>query len=273
MMAAVIASTYLRIFQPLDVFPDAERRRWERFIVQGAPPAPPHPTYRQPWTSERGTLGILIAQQDHADARLIDGTWYVCPWRTRLRVLASLLSLRETMPDEMAEALVPEGEARRAERELARIRRRDPSAVPTMLQSPWHVPVRWFVLVEDEERRLVERDEGGYRLYYQTELPQARKRAEQAWGVLQEHDLGVVGELVRDMAGWLAVFDPRSIVELDYADVSGLFSWNDLDDDHSAREIHEAIGALAEGDLERAGDLYQTVAGRWAEVRIRESLN
>src|SRR5207244_13140263 len=95
-----------------------------------------------------------------------EGVTYVCPWRTRLRLLASLLSLRESTAPEMVDALVSEAEARRAVRELARLRRRGGVTVPFILQSPWHVPMRWFVLFDDEDRRVVGQA-GGYRLFYQ----------------------------------------------------------------------------------------------------------
>lgn len=269
----MIASAYLRIFQPLDALPEAERSRWERFIVQGTAKASARPAYRQLRTAGGGRLGVLVAEEDRADVRLVEDRWYVCPWRTRLRVLAGLLSLRDSMPQEVADALVPEEEARRAGRELARIRKRDPGQVPTMLQSPWHVPVRWFVLVDEPERRLVEREEGGYRLYYSAALADAKRRAERTWRVLDKRELEPIGDLVRDLAGWVSVFPRDSFVELDYASVSDLFSWNELDDDHSAREIHEAVDAVEAGDMDRATELYQQVAGRWAEARIRESLN
>jgi hypothetical protein len=244
----VIASAYLRVFQPLDVFPEDERARWERYILEGEHLRPRGRRYRQQYTAASGRLGVLVAEGEGADVRMADGLWYVCPWRTRLRILAGLLSLRESVPPEMAEDLVPEGEARRAARELARIRRRDPSAVPTMLQSAWHVPLRWFVLVDEVERVIAEGAQGGWRLSYWTGVG-------------------------RDLAAWLGVFDPRSALELDYGDLSGLFGWNDLDDDHSAREIWEALDALGEGDIPRAVDLYQLVAARWAETRTRGSLN
>ena len=273
MMAAMIATAYLRVFQPLDLLPDDERERWERYILEGGHLRPPRPVYRERWTGAGGRLGVLAAEEERADVRTVGGEWYVCPWRTRLRILAGLLSLRETVPAEMADVLVPEGEARRAARELARIRRRDPGAVPTMLQSAWHVPPRWFVLFDDAERRLVERPEGGYRLYYWAAVGDARRRAERAHRVLRRGELEVVADLVGDLAAWLAVFDSRAIVELDYAGVSDLFGWNELDDDHSARDLGEALDAVGEGDLERAGELYQGVASRWAEARTRESLN
>ena len=61
--------------------------------------------------------------------------------------------------------------------------------------------------------------------------------------------------------------------ELDYDGVSGLFTWDELDNDRSAAEVQESVKALAEGDLGRAVELYQSVSNRWAEVRSHESLN
>lgn len=270
----MIPCSYLRVFQPLDAFPASERSHWERYILEGEHPRPARPVYRERSAAPEARIGLISsAEGDHADLRLIDGSYYVCPWRTHLRVLASLLSLRESAAPEVAEAFVPEAEARRAAKELARLRRRRPDSVPFMLQSPWHVPIRWFVLVEDEERRLVEDDSEGFRLYYRTTVPKARRRAERALSVLRRSELSFVADLVRDLGQWLTAFDDRSCLELDYATLSSLFSWDELDNDHSAREIQEAIAALSSGDLARSAEQYQGVAGRWAEVRSHESLN
>lgn len=267
----MIATASLRIFQPLDALPAAERDRWSRFIDSGEHLKPYRIVYRHRWT--HGRLGVITTDADRADVRVVAGEWYVCPWRMRLRLLASLLSLRQSVPPEVADAFVPEAEARKAARELSRIRRRDPAAVPTMLQSSWHVPVRWFVLFDGEERRIAERSRGGYRLWYWTLATKARARAERALDVLRENELEVVAGLVEDMVTWLGVFDPRAAVELDYGRVADLFSPVDLEEDHSARDLQASLEALAEDEAERAAELYQGVASRWAEAKTRESLN
>jgi len=264
---------YLRVFQPLEAFPLEERQHWERYIVSGGHSRPRRPIYREQPTVPEGRLGLLSpADGDHADVRLEEGTYYVCPWRTKIRLLASLLSLRESTPPDMVDALVTEAEARRAARELARLRRRGSPAVPFILQSPWHVPIRWFVLFDDAERRVVEGEEG-YRMYYRATGGAARKRVDEALGIIRRSELAPLVDLIGDLARWLAAFDARSIVELDYASVAALFSWDELDNDHSAREINEAVEALGAGDTARSAEIYQTVASRWAEVRSHESLN
>lgn len=271
----MIPCAFLRVFRPLDTFPEPERAKWERYILAGGAPRVTRPVYRDEAPSRRSRVGLLSsAAGEFADVRFVSGAHFVCPWRTRLRVLASIVSLRDSIPDDVARAFVPEGEARRAARELARLRRREPTAVPSMLQSPWHVPLRWFILVDDAERRLVQGDDGEYRLFYWTPLPTAAGRVERSLRVLRRTDLAPLAELIREMGEWLSSFHPRSVVELDYASVSSLFSWDELDDDHSGRDVQEAVDALSEpGGAARAGELYQHVANRWADAMSRESLN
>ena len=267
----MVGSAYLRVFQPLNALPPAERERVELAMVQGDAPEGPH-VYRHLGGAGR-RLGILESTQERPAVRFEGGSWLACPPRSRLRVLAAMLSLRETTAAEVADALVPELLARRAARELARMRRRDAAAVPTMLESPWHVPVRWFALFDDSERRLVERDDAGFALSYWTAVGSARERAQRAASVLEDGDLRPVAAMVYELDDWLSCFAPDAAVELDYGDVAISTSWNELDEDHSAREVQEAIDALETGELDRASDLYQSVAGRWTEAKIRESLN
>jgi hypothetical protein len=271
-MTSMVGSAYLRVFQPLDALSETERERVERVIAEGEDPADRPHVYRHLGGAGR-RLGLLEATGERTAVRLEAGSWLACPSRSRLRVLAAMLSLRETTAAEVADALVPELQARRAARELARMRRRDASAVPTMLESPWHVPVRWFALFEDSERRLVEREDGSYALSYWTQGGSARRRARRAAKVLENGDLRPVAAMVYELDDWLSCFPAAAAVELDYAEVAISTGWNDLDEDHSAREVQEAIDALEEGEVERAGELYRAVAGRWAEAKIRESLN
>jgi hypothetical protein len=259
----------------LETFAETERLRWERYILSGAGSTSLPLIYREESLVADGRLGLIASDDpDDADIRLVDGRYFVCPWRTRLRVLAGIISLRETVPFEMADAFVPDAEARRAARELARLKRREPSVAPSMLQSAWHVPIRWFVLVDEPERHMVRGESGELRLYYWTPITVARRRAEDALVVLRKSELEPVSEMVKEVGRWLSAFNPHSMVELDYAGVSSLFSWDELDNDHSGREIQEAVAAIKEPDgMDRAVDLYQAVSARWAEARARESLN
>jgi hypothetical protein len=267
----VVPSAELRVYQPLDAFPSDERTYWERFIVGGGMLRPRRAAFRQ----ELGDLGLGVlvpTEPDAASIRMVEEAYYVCPWRTRLRVLAAMLAFREAAPIEGAQHFVTDRARRRATRELSRMRRRNPGAISFIMQSPWHVPVRWFVLFEEEERRLEPLGDG-HRLRYETTIRRALRRADRAIPVLRKTDLGPLADVIVELVEWLSAFDPRSMLELDYGGLAGVMTWDELDDDHSAREVQDAIGALGAEELTRAAEVYQSVVARWAELRGHESLN
>lgn len=266
----MVPQAELRVFQPLEAFEPHEQAHWERHIVDGAIRLGP-PRFRQEVTA--AGHGILVpAGSDGAYVKVLDGRTYVCPWRTRLRVLAGLLTFRASSPFDDPDAFVPAATARRAAKELRRLRRREPGQVSAILHSPWHVPVRWFVLFADEERRFP--DSGGHpRLSYLTTTRKAMRRAEDVVPALRRSELGSIADLIVELHEWLDVFDPGSILELDYGSLCGLLSWDEMDDDHSARDIHDALRALSDKEYPRSADLYQSVLSRAAELRAHESLN
>ena len=265
-------SAFLRVYQPLDAFDRDEQAHWERYVVERS--VAHEPLQRSVDRPTTGALGLLApAGGEHADLLVVDGRTYVSPWRIRMRVLAAMLAFREARPMELWDQVIPKKEGRRAARELARLRRRDPRSVAFCHQSPWHVPIRWFVLVDDDERWIGDDARGRTRLRYRTTTRKAMRRAEAAIPVLRRSDLGPISELLVDLHQWMAVFDAHAIVELDYADLCDFLTWDELDDDHSARDIAEALDALGAHEFAKPAEIYQGVLSRWAEIRSREILN
>jgi hypothetical protein len=268
----VVPSAFLRVYQPLDAFERDEQLHWERYLVERLRRSDARHRYADRPTT--GRLGLLApADGEHADVLVLDGRTFVSPWRIRMRVLAAMLAFRDTRPIELWDAFVPKREAKRAAKELARFRRRDPSSVAFSHQSPWHVPIRWFALFDDDERWIGEDERGRTRMRYRTTTRRAMRRAEHAIPVLRRSDLGPISELLVDLHGWLATFDAHAVLELDYAGLCDFLTWDELDDDHSARDIWEALDALARAELARPAEIYQGVLSRWAEIRSREILN
>jgi hypothetical protein len=271
-LQGMVPSAYLRVFVPLESFEHDEQLRWERDLVERSRSQAGKLRYADLRTT--GRLGVLApADGEHAEVRIIEGRTHLSPWRMRMRVLSATLSFRESQAIDLWEQFVPKNEGKRAAKQLARMRRRDPLSVAFCHQSPWHVPIRWFVLFHDTERWLGEDEKGQSRLRYRTSVRRAMRRAELAIPTLRRTDLGPIGELILDLHQWLAAFDPGSLLELDYGALCDLLTWDELDDDHSAREVHEALDALDQGEFPRSADLYQGVLSRWAEVRSREILN
>lgn len=260
----------LRVYQPLHSFPADEMARWERYIVAGGP-RPVRPRYSDLATP--AGLGFLMpAGEEGAHVKVVDGSYFVCPERTRLRVLAGLLAFRDAAPFEGSEAFLPDGAARKAHRELGRMRRREPGQVSAIMHSPWHVPVRWLVLFDDEERRIREVD-GLHRLSYLSTVRKALRRAERAVPVLRHTELGPIADLIVELHQWLTAFDTIALLELDYGGLCDLMTWDEMDDDRSARDVAEALKALAAEEFTRSAELYQGALARSAELRNHESTN
>jgi hypothetical protein len=71
-------------------------------------------------------------------------------------------------------------------------------------------------------------------------------------------------EELDQVEAWLADFPEDALVELDYGQVAGLFSDDDLLMDETAADVWASIVALEEGDWSTAGEHYSQVMSRWA---------
>src|SRR5207247_3384986 len=162
-----------------------------------------------------------------------DGRAYRSPEGLWPRTLEAMPAFRGSEPMELWDTIVPKKEARRARRQLARHRRRDPHATSFVHQSPWHVPIRWFALFRDDERRIGEDEQGRMRMRYRASTRRAMRRAEDAIPVLRRSDLGPIGELLLALHPWMAVLDARSVAELDYGELCDFMTYDEMDDDPS----------------------------------------
>ena len=152
---------------------------------------------------------------------------------------------------------------------------RNPDARPWIRTATWQVPLNWFVLVSDDERRY---DKGSGEvppmLRYRTPMVQARRRTARGLRTLRDAlDEGPLIEGLVDVGRWLEEFHPRSLVELDYGGLVHALPAAELDGDHSAADVAEGIEALRHGDGAAAGEAYGRLVERWRAVRDRQSAN
>lgn len=287
-------SSQLRVYEPLESFPEDVRARWAAYIESDVPLPTVWPYKETPFdgTPGGGTPGGAIGLMypvpgDHAFVRRVNGSWLVCPWSIQVSVLTGILAFRTAVPDEMADVLVPEGEAHRAADELDRLRRENPGLRDNVATAAWHVPFRWLAAFDDAERILTaERglpragptgragERGAVRLRYETEIAQAVTRLRRATGILQEGgmDDSIVAP-VGDLADWLGGFDADSTVELDYWGLAGLFPPEELESDRSAGEIWACLEAMELGDVDESRRRYTQLAAWWEQIRSVERAN
>ena len=268
----MIRTAYLRVYQPLDAFPEAERDHW---LIPSA-----ESEIREVFAARRWLLSAalpdnppIIGGTQGAFVRRVGEQVLVCPWRTRLRMLAGLLAFRNSIPEEVAEAFVPEDEARRAAHELATLGEQHPEVRSHILHANWHVPLRWFAAFDDSERILTE-DKDGLRIRYETRLQEGAGRLQHALEVLENSWIDEsVTAAVKELLDWLEDFRSDGLLELDYASVASMFGDEDLLEDRSAGEVGSCLEALEAGDVLRAGRLFSTLTDRWTEVRAQEVIN
>ena len=91
--------------------------------------------------------------------------------------------------------------------------------------------------------------------------------------MLRRSDLGPIGDLLMDLHQWIALFDPRSLVELDYGELCATSSPGTSSTTIAAPRSRRALEALERHEFPRSAEIYQGVLSHWAEIRSRELLN
>ncbi|MEU6352196.1 hypothetical protein ABZ896_23170 [Streptomyces sp. NPDC047072] len=269
-------ATYLRVYEPLAAFPEPERSHWARYARRADRPSY-QDELRRSLADLLPTPPVAVPVHESSDAFVLeaDGVVCVCPWRTRLRGWLALEELGDELPAPVLDAVLPELVRRQAAQDYERWLARNPDARPWIRTATWQVPLNWFVLVGDEERRF---DKGSGEippaLRYRTPMVQARRRVARALRTLKDAiDEGPLIDGLIDVGRWLEEFHPRSLVELDYGGLVHALPAGELEDDHSAADVAAGIEALRHGDGAAAGEAYGRLVERWRSVRDRRSAN
>jgi len=166
----------------------------------------------------------------------------------------------------MGIGLIPEDAAEVADQEFRQYRTEHPEHRSHVLASAWHIPVRWFVAFDPDEREIYGTEDAP-RLRFRCDIVEARARLAHAVVVLDEVGMtqGPTVEM-EQLTSWLRPFDDGSMLELDFGEVSDLFDPKDLVLDDSVGMVAESVRALESGDMMRAGELYGMVVTKWAHA-------
>ncbi len=109
-------TAYLRIYQPLAAFPPRERAEWAAYVEAGQVLPASLLVGREERRGLARALGLTVgAEREHALVERVGDVVFLCPLRTELRTLQSLVAFRSSVPDEVADAFVSAGDVERAE--------------------------------------------------------------------------------------------------------------------------------------------------------------
>jgi hypothetical protein len=283
-------AAYLRVYEPLSAFPQAQARRWLAYATSAMRPRRASALAAERAASVQrliATPPLAAPECESGDAyvRWSEGVTYICPWQTRLRSWLALVRLRATAPS-LAKAAFPAGCADRAAQDFAGWQSQDPPVRIYIQASTWAIPFAWFIPFVADERWLVlgtGSDPGDGRratmsparaLVYTTPMAVARQRIARALGVIRRASAApsrrpldggsaaVAGGL-EEVLSWLNEFHHGALVELDYGGLVHLLDDGSLCADQSVAEAAAAISALAAGEAEFAAAMYRRFQRRW----------
>lgn len=141
-----------------------------------------------------------------------------------------------------------------------------PWAVPHVLTSAWHVPLRWFVAFDAAERRVRTGPEAS--VVYRTTMATARRRVSTAYAVLRRTAPDErLTEAVRDLGAWINEFHPRGVVELDHGGLVRLLGLARIRRDDSVAQLTGVLKALGDGRDADAWASYRVLLDRWRRVQ------
>jgi hypothetical protein len=260
----------LRIYEPLTAFSQEDQSRWSQILVST-------PTGRD--EQQRALRRTIVTEPpalklDGAHILEIDEKKYIAPWSTAARCWAALDDFKYTLPPSVIKFFIPQTIEDSINSTIDIVE----DKVSHILTSTWNIPPRWFALFSPDER-LRGVNEDGHFTISRTAISNAKSRCtftHQA--VLGAFGEGAVEGEVAELLDWLEIFDPKSIVELDYGGLATYLNNQliesgevGLDADTSIEDVTSSIAGLASGDGALAGRGYERLVSRWRRVSALES--
>ena len=260
----------LRVYEPIDSFEAADQLRWSQIAI----------TSPTGWDEQVRSLKRSITNEppnlkpDGAHVLEHEGKRYIAPWSTAARCWAALDDFKYTLPPLVIKFFIPQTIEDSINSTIDIVE----DKVSHILTSTWNIPPRWFALFSPDER-LRGVNEDGHFTIMRTAIANAKSRCtftHQA--VLGAFGEGAVEGEVAELLAWLEIFDPKSIVELDYGGLATYLNNQliesgqvGLDADTSIEDVTSSIAGLASGDGALAGRGYERLVSRWRRVSALES--
>ena len=294
-------SSTLRVYEPLEAFPEEQRQAIQaagartasraavenaellaslgRITRAGGDPFPTGRTdlVRVTTASRASSAGTPAAETSDGATATSSGTGtgtsqgkssetvlLYCPSQLVLRAGLAANALMEGIHGPLAEMLIPEEQRDKHQERIDQVKARDGSIRVHTRASTWGIPFSWFSLFSESDHKDVV-ESGGRILTVRVWAPitEAMERARYAVAnlALAAPDLDMLDDLAQ-LTEWLELFHVNSMVELDYGAVA-----DKVYPDESPMDIRLGIECLAEGDMTGAAAAYRRLASRWIPIR------
>ena len=276
-------SSTLRVYEPLEAFPEEQRpaikaagaQAVSRAAVENAEllaslgritrsGGDPFPTGRTDLVRVTTAPAPESGTADDGAGAGSEPALLYCPSQLVLRAGLAANALMEGIHGPLAELLIPEEQRDRHQERIDLVKARDGSVRVHTRASTWGIPFSWFSLFAESDRKDVV-EAGGRILTVRVwaSITDALERARYAVAnlALAAPDLDMLDDLAQ-LTEWLELFHVNSTVELDYGAVA-----DKVYPDESPMDIRLGIECLAEGDMTGAAAAYRRLASRWIPIR------
>jgi hypothetical protein len=155
-----------------------------------------------------------------------------------------------------------------------------------MLHSDNHIPLQWFILFEDDERKFFYTHMGFGRIHYGTDLKQSLNRIDKADGIIEDsitahseatEQSAFLMKLKRiqsdlfELRAWLSEFDTLSYLVLDYGELCTFINPYTLNMDHSSKEAWNMLSNLNNGNIGESRRILNSLLEKWETVKKKVS--
>ena len=151
-----------------------------------------------------------------------------------------------------------------------------------MSHSDNHIPLQWFILFEDDERKFFYTHMGFGRIHYGTDLKQSLNRIDKADRIIEDSitrhrkatdqsaflmKLKKIQSGLFELRTWLSEFDSHSYVVLDYGELCSFISPYTLNMDHTSKELWNMLSNLNRDNIEESRQILNSLLQKWETVK------
>lgn len=160
-----------------------------------------------------------------------------------------------------------------------------------LLHAENYIPLHWFLLFKDEERKFSYTHSGFGALdyegiYYNTKINLALERLKEADTIIRETiqkyrkdhlNLPLFNKLSEIQAGiseietWLSGFDPYGYMVLNYGEICSLIHPYTMKNELSVREMWQVISLISKGRIDEAQLVLKVLIQKWEDIRKKAS--
>lgn len=158
------------------------------------------------------------------------------------------------------------------------------SSKANILSSENIIPLDWFMLFIEEERKTLFTHWGLNAIHYDAVIEEAIKRIGEAESILDGYsdsqdkpsftalhpgNVEFMKKGLSDLNRWLSGFDPKGFIVLNYADICSLIHPYTLDNERSVTEIWGILNMIKEGNTKEADSSLMILLQKWEEIRSK----